>query len=138
MTSSPVELRFTTKAEAVYDEIRSRIVQAPPGLARLVRLAGAAGVSFVLLEQIIQAHLSQLFPGQEILQAAVIRLARDAELEFDDEGGRTQLELVERELRRRRRRGAGLPGRHPSHRVWRRGPGAHPGTAGRAGLRGAA
>ena len=27
MTSSPVELRFTTKAEAVYDEIRSRILR---------------------------------------------------------------------------------------------------------------
>ena len=35
----------------------------------------------------------------------MIRLARDAELELDDEGGRTQLELVERELRRRRRSG---------------------------------
>ena len=58
----------------------------------------------MLLEEIIQAHLPQLFPGQDILQTAVIRLARDAELEFDDEGGRTQLELVERELRRRRRR----------------------------------
>ena len=32
-----------------------------------------------------------------------MRLARDAEMEFDDEGGRTQLELVERELKRRRR-----------------------------------
>ena len=35
----------------------------------------------------------------------MIRLARDAELELDDEGGRTQLELVERELRRRRHSG---------------------------------
>jgi polyphosphate kinase len=33
----------------------------------------------------------------------LIRLARDSELEFDDEGGRTHLELVERELRERRR-----------------------------------
>jgi polyphosphate kinase len=39
------------------------------------------------------------------LESAVIRLARDAELELGDEGGRTQLELVERQLRRRRRSG---------------------------------
>ena len=57
----------------------------------------------MLLEDIISAHLPQLFPGQPILESAVIRLARDAELELDDEGGRTHLELVERELRRRRR-----------------------------------
>ena len=59
----------------------------------------------MLLEEIISAHLAALFPGQPILESAVIRLARDAELEFDDEGGRTQLELVERELRHRRRSG---------------------------------
>ena len=33
----------------------------------------------------------------------MIRLARDAELELDDEGGRTHLEVVESEVRRRRR-----------------------------------
>ena len=33
----------------------------------------------------------------------MLRVARDAELELDDEGGTTHLELVERELRRRRR-----------------------------------
>jgi polyphosphate kinase len=57
----------------------------------------------VLLEDIISAHLPSLFPGQPILESAVIRLARDSELELDDEGGRTQLQLVERELRQRRR-----------------------------------
>src|SRR5204863_3002718 len=52
---------------------------------------------------IIRAQLAQLFPGQAILDATVIRLARDAELELDDEGGHTHLEVVEREVLRRRR-----------------------------------
>jgi polyphosphate kinase len=81
---------------------RLAIVKVPPGLSRLVQISAADGVSFVLLEDVIRAHLSQLFPGQSIVEASVIRLARDAELEFDDEGGRTQLERVERELRQRR------------------------------------
>ena len=59
--------------------------------------------SHVLLEELVRAHLSLLFPGQTILESAVIRLARDAELELDDEGGRTHLEVVESEVRRRRR-----------------------------------
>ena len=82
---------------------RLAIVQVPPRLTRLVRLAEPDGFAFVLLEDIIRAHLTQLFPGQPVIESAVIRLARDAELELDDEGGRTHLELVERQVRQRRR-----------------------------------
>jgi polyphosphate kinase len=81
---------------------RLAIVQVPAGLSRLVPVADTAGHAFVLLEEIIRSHLSQLFPGQSVLESAVIRLSRDAELDLDDEGGRTHLERVEREVRRRR------------------------------------
>jgi polyphosphate kinase len=104
LSSLSLNVAVLLGAAAGESDHRFAIVQVPAGLARLVRIAGADDAAFVLLEEIIKAHLPQLFPGQTILQATVIRLARDAELEFDDEGGRTQLELVERELRRRRRR----------------------------------
>jgi polyphosphate kinase len=81
---------------------RLAIVQVPPGLARLVRVNDAAKMAFILLEDVISAHLSQLFPGQTIREVACIRISRDADLELDDEGGRTHLEQVEREVRRRR------------------------------------
>src|SRR5262249_52902217 len=93
-------LRLEGTAEAAS---RIALVQIPSGLARLVKIADPG--AFVLLEDIVRAHASDLFPGQRILESAIIRLARDAELELDDEGGRTQLEIVERELRRRRRGG---------------------------------
>jgi polyphosphate kinase len=93
-------------------ERRFAIVQVPSVLTRLVEVAGGdlpaaahrakGGRTFVLLEDVIRAHLGLLFPGQTILESTVIRLARDAELELDDEGGRTHLEVVEREVRRRR------------------------------------
>jgi polyphosphate kinase len=101
LSSLSLNLALRLDAEPGETEHRLAIVQVPPGLARLVAV-GDPG-SFVLLEAIISAHLSLLFPGQPILEAAIIRLARDAELELDDEGGRTQLEQVEREVRRRRR-----------------------------------
>ena len=82
---------------------RLAIVQVPSGFSRLIPIPVAGPATFVLLEDVIKAHLSQLFPGQNVQEATVIRLARDAELELDDEGGRTHLELVERELKRRRR-----------------------------------
>ena len=82
---------------------RLAIVQVPPGLTRLVRVADGGTTMFVFLEDIIRAHLGQLFPGQTIRESACIRLSRDASLELDDEGGRSQLEMVERQIRQRRR-----------------------------------
>jgi polyphosphate kinase len=82
---------------------RLAIVQVPASLTRLVQIPSASGYTYVLLEEVIRAHLPDLFPGQQIVEARVIRLARDAELELDEEGGRTHLEAVEREVRRRRR-----------------------------------
>jgi polyphosphate kinase len=103
---SSLSLNLALRLDAAPGETEQRlaIVQVPPGLARLVPLSEPG--SFMLLEEIVSAHIGLLFPGQSIVECAVIRLARDAELELDDEGGRTQLELVERELRRRRHSGA--------------------------------
>ncbi len=102
---APLSLNLALLLEPTGEDTEPRfaIVQVPPGLPRLVRVSDPNAVSFVLLEEVIRAHLSQLFPGQSIREAACIRLSRDAELELDDEGGHTQLEIVEREVRRRRR-----------------------------------
>lgn len=98
-----LNLALLLEPEVEGGEARFAIVQVPPGLTRLVRVTDPDGTSFVLLEQVICHHLAQLFPGQVIREATCIRLSRDAELELDDEGGHTQLEIVEREIRRRRR-----------------------------------
>lgn len=103
LASLTLNFAILVDGSAEGDPHRLGVVQVPPGLARLIRLSTTEGVAFVLLEDVIRAHLPQLFPGQRILEVAIVRLSRDAELEFDDEGGRSQLELVERELRERRR-----------------------------------
>src|SRR5262249_32079646 len=98
-----LSLNLALRLDAAPDEEQRRlaIVQVPPGLSRLVALDEPG--SFLLLGEVISAPLPLPFPGQPILESAVIRLARDAELELDDEGGRTHLEQVEREIRKRRR-----------------------------------
>jgi len=103
LASLSLNLALLLELEAEGGEPRLAVVQVPPGLPRLVRLSESSGVSFVVLDDVIREHLTQLFPGQAIREIACFRLSRDAELELDDEGGRTQLELVEREIRRRRR-----------------------------------
>ena len=84
------------------EQPRLAVVQVPAGLRRLVRPVGGEGSTYVLLEEIIRAELAELFPGQQVLASAAFRIARDAEMELDDEGGRPYLEAVEEELKKRR------------------------------------
>jgi polyphosphate kinase len=84
------------------DQPRLGVVQVPGGLRRLVRPLGGEGATYVLLEEIIRSELATLFPGQEVLESSLFRIARDAEMELDDEGGRDYLEVIEEELRKRR------------------------------------
>jgi polyphosphate kinase len=83
-------------------EARLAVVQVPSRLPRLVRLVGGDGNNYAWIEEVICSELAALFPGQKIQEAAVFRVARDSELDLDDEGGRSLLETVEEELRKRR------------------------------------
>ncbi len=103
LTSLSLNLAIVLAPASDGGDRRLAIVQVPAGLTRLVPIPSTDGNTYVLLEDIIRAHLPDLFPGQQILEARVIRLTRDAELELDEEGGRTHLEAVEYEVRRRRR-----------------------------------
>jgi polyphosphate kinase len=86
-------------------EPRLAVVQVPGRLPRLVRPPGVEGLVHVLLEDVIWSELASLFPGQEIRDVATFRIARDSELDFDDEGGRDYLQVIEEELKNRRRSG---------------------------------
>jgi polyphosphate kinase len=103
LSSLSLNLAFSLKPEAEGEEHRLAIVQVPSRLSRLVRVPESSHPTFVLLEDLIRAQADQLFPGQTILESAAFRLARDSELELDDEGGLSYLEALEEELRKRRR-----------------------------------
>jgi len=87
------------------EDLRLAVVQVPGRLPRLVRPPGVDGLAHVLLEGVIWAELASLFPGQEIRDVAAFRIARDSELDFDDEGGRDFMQVIEEELKNRRRSG---------------------------------
>lgn len=57
---------------------------------------------FILLEDLIEAHLGMLFPGMEIASVSRFRVTRNADLSLDDEDAEDLLAAVEMELRRRR------------------------------------
>jgi len=75
-------------------------VKVPPTLDRWVRVDDRA--RFVPLEQVMAAHLDQLFPGTEILECYAFRVTRNADLTLEEEEADDLLAMVEMELRRRR------------------------------------
>ena len=81
-------------------ERRFARVKVPPLLPRFVALPG--GERFVPLEQVIAAHLYELFPGMEVVSAFPFRVTRDADLALEEGEADDLLAAVEMELRRRR------------------------------------
>ena len=84
------------------DDERTRFarIKIPDMVDRFVKLSVPG--RFVLIEDLIIAHLDQLFPGLEIEEHLAFRVTRNADLNYRDEEADDLLELVEMELRRRR------------------------------------
>ncbi|MCC7191385.1 MAG: polyphosphate kinase 1 [Phycisphaeraceae bacterium] len=84
-------------------------VKVPRVLPRWVRLPHPGGAvtnggphRFVLLDQIIRQHLSDLFEGMTITEVEPFRVTRNADVEQDEEDAEDLLELIEQQLRERR------------------------------------
>lgn len=58
--------------------------------------------SFVWVEQLIAAHIDQLFPGMDVIAAYPFRVLRDADFEIQRDEAGDLLETVEHGLRQRR------------------------------------
>jgi polyphosphate kinase len=74
-------------------------VKVPPVLPRLVPVGGDR---YVPMEDLIAAHLHDLFPGMEVLEHHLFRVTRNADFEIDDDEADDLLQALERELIRRR------------------------------------
>jgi polyphosphate kinase len=75
-------------------------LKVPPVLPRFVATQ-EGDARFVPLEDIIAAHLPQLFPGLEIVEASAFRVTRNEDLEIDNDV-ENLVHALERELSRRR------------------------------------
>ena len=74
-------------------------VKVPPVLPRFLPTAEQR---FVPLEDVIAAHLDQLFPGMDVLQHHTFRVTRNEDLEVEEDDAENLLMALERELLRRR------------------------------------
>jgi polyphosphate kinase len=74
-------------------------VKVPPLLPRFIKVGT---YRFVPLEDVIAAHLPELFTGLDILEHHVFRVTRTRELEVDEDVTEDLMQSLERELLRRR------------------------------------
>jgi polyphosphate kinase len=82
-------------------ERRFARVKIPPLLPRFTDLPD--GERFVPLEEVVAAHLDQLFPGMDIVDVHVFRVTRDADLEVEEDEADDLLAAIETVLQRRQR-----------------------------------
>ncbi|MFM7202206.1 MAG: polyphosphate kinase 1 [Myxococcota bacterium] len=82
-------------------EHRFARIKVPEHLARLVPLPNRKA-TFVLLEEVIAAHIGRLFPGMTILSCHPFRITRNADIEIEEDEADDLLKSLEEELRRRR------------------------------------
>ena len=68
----------------------------------LGRFAQVSSQRFVPLEDVIAAHLDELFPGMEVLQSHGFRVTRNEDLEVEEDDAENLLQALEKELMRRK------------------------------------
>lgn len=76
-------------------------VKVPSGVPRWVPVDGN-GRRFVPLEDLIRAHVDQLFPGMTVGSAHVFRVTRNADILRDEEEADDLIQMISEELRERR------------------------------------
>ncbi|MDT7700174.1 MAG: polyphosphate kinase, partial [Pseudonocardiales bacterium] len=82
-------------------------VKVPNNVPRLVQVREdegdpGRGITFLPIEDLISAHLGELFNGLEVAEVHPFRVTRNADLEVEEDRDEDLLQALERELARRR------------------------------------
>ena len=83
------------------EEVFAR-VKVPPSLPRFLPTRATLATRYIPLEDLIAAHLDELFPGMELLKHHSFRVTRNQDLEVEEDETEDLLNALEQELLRRR------------------------------------
>lgn len=96
-----LNLAVIVKNSTTQEEFFAR-VKVPPILSRFVETSLLEKKRFIPLEELIAAHLEDLFPGMKIEDHYTFRVTRNQDFELDEEETEDLLSSLEQELLRRR------------------------------------
>ena len=77
-------------------------VKVPTNLPRFIRTSDQSKFRFVLIDELIAEHLSELFPGVTLKDHFFFRVTRNQDLDLDEDETDDILETMQKELTRRR------------------------------------
>ncbi|WP_033437574.1 RNA degradosome polyphosphate kinase [Saccharothrix sp. NRRL B-16314] len=80
-------------------------IKVPDNVPRLVRVEkerSSPTATFLPLEDLITAHMGELFAGMQVIECHAFRVTRNADLEVEEDQDEDLLKSLERELARRR------------------------------------
>ena len=77
-------------------------VKVPSNLPRFIRTSDTSKFRFVLIDELIAEHLTELFPGVKLKDHFFFRVTRNQDLDLDEDETDDILETMEKELTRRR------------------------------------
>ena len=77
-------------------------VKVPNNVPRFLTVPDEQGAAYLPLEELIGAHLQQLFPGMVVTGHHPFRVTRNADVEVEEDRDEDLLQALERELARRR------------------------------------
>ena len=92
-----------SKKDDTKGEVEFATVQVPSVLSRIVQIpASEEGMrSFILLEQIIERNINQLFLNYNVLCTHPYRIMRNADLSIDEDEAEDLLQEIQKQLRKR-------------------------------------
>jgi len=105
---SNLSLNLSVLIRDAEGEERFARIKVPPSLPQLVplqkpnRRRGSKAVTYIWIEQLIGAHLADLFPGMEVVESHLFHVTRDAEMAIQEIEADDLLETVEEGVWQRR------------------------------------
>jgi polyphosphate kinase len=85
------------------DEFHFAVVQVPSALGRFIKIfPDLPGDQYVLLEEVIAANASALFPGLDVHASYPFRVTRDADIEISEDEAEDLLTMMEEQVRKRK------------------------------------
>ncbi|GAA5159274.1 RNA degradosome polyphosphate kinase [Pseudonocardia eucalypti] len=102
ISSLSLNLAVTVRDPQGHTERFAR-VKVPNNVPRLVPVESRQGdLIFIPIEDLIAAHLGELFTGMEVVEHHAFRVTRNADLDVEEDRDEDLLQALERELARRR------------------------------------
>ncbi len=92
-----------TKKEEQKGEVEFATVQVPSVLPRIIQIPSdrEGGKSFLLLEQMIERNIQQLFLNYNVICAYPYRIMRNADLSIDEDEAEDLLQEIQKQLKKR-------------------------------------